>query len=301
MAGFFASITSLLNSDESKKEDPLVLEIKKGILAMNKGENEKAEFILHSALKMAKDLSNEKAQDYIYVILGDNALEIRDYAKAEKLYKEVIRRLLTNGRAKEDDESVIELSLQLASIYAEANEYEKAEEGFNFCKRHQSKRVASIDLSKKDKLTDEALNSLALYGMILDWYSKFQIMAKHHTKAYETLKESYKYCVTVKGEKDEHTATILSDMAVAAELCGKVEEAIDYLKKAIEIAIDTESIDLATYYYNLGMCYLRIKDAPSASFCCNAAIKYSGSREDAVVARAHKCVKRAHDIRFNNN
>ena len=297
MAGFFASITSLLNSDESKKEDPLVLEIKKGIYEMNRGENEKAEVILHAALKMAKDLANEKAQDYIYVILGDNALELRDFEKAEKLYKEVIRRLLSNGRAKEDDESIVELSLQLASIYAEAREFEKAEEGFSFCKRHQVKRVSKIDIDNREALTEETVNSLALYGMILDWYSKFQILTKQHNKALETLKEAYKYCVAVKGEKDEHSATILSDMAVAAELCGRIEDAIEYLKKAIEIAIDTESINLSTFYYNLGMCYLRLRDPPSAGYCCRAALKYSVNPDDPVHVRAKKCIRRAQEMK----
>ena len=260
---------------------------------MNRGEYEKAEFILHSALKMAKDLSNEKAQDYIYVILGDTALETRDYQKAEKLYKEVIRRLLTNGRAKEDDESIIELSLQLASIYAEARDFEKAEEGFSFCRNHQLKRVASIDLSPEKSRSDEQVNSLALYAMILDWYSKFQILNKQHSKAFETLKEAFKYCVAVKGPKDEHTATILSDMAVAAELCGKIEEAIKYLRQAIEIAIDVDSINLATFYYNLGMCYLRLKDNFSAHYCCSMAIKYKLSKDDPVYMKALKCATRA--------
>lgn len=269
------------------------MEIKKGILEMNRGEFEKAELILHSALKMAKDLSNEKAQDYIYVILGDTALETRDYEKAEKLYKEVIRRLLAHGRAKVDDESIIELSLQLASIYAEAHDFDKAEEGFSFCKSNQYKRVASIDLSNEKSLSEEQINSLALYAMILDWYSKFQILNKQYGKAFETLKEAHKYCVVVKGQKDEHTATILSDMAVAAELCGKIEEAIKYLRQAIEIAIDVDSINLATYYYNLGMCYLRLKDNSSAHYCCNMAIKYNLNRDDPVYMKALKCTHRA--------
>lgn len=264
---------------------------------MNRGENEKAEVILHAALKMAKDLKNEKAQDYIYVILGDNALEVRDFEKAEKLYKEVIRRLLANGRAKEDDESIIELSLQLASIYAEARESEKAEEGFSFCVRHQGKRVSTIDISNREALGEEALNSLALYGMILDWYSKFQILTKQHKKALDTLKEAHKFCVAVKGEKDEHTATILSDMAVAAELCGRIEDAIDYLKKAIEIAIDTDSINLSTFYYNLGMCYLRLRDPASATYCCKTASKYAVNSDDPVHARAKKCVRRAQELK----
>ncbi|KAF3857567.1 hypothetical protein F7725_010768 [Dissostichus mawsoni] len=54
------------------------------------------------------------------------------FVQAEKLFKAAMSFMLSGGTP-EDDNAVIEMSLKLATIYAEQNKTELAEHGFRFC------------------------------------------------------------------------------------------------------------------------------------------------------------------------
>jgi tetratricopeptide (TPR) repeat protein len=125
LSGIVSGILSSIGIEEPKDpdaDDPLKMTIKRAILLMNKGEHDSAEAIFHAALKIATDLSNEKAVDYIYIMMAENAMDQRDLDKAEKLYRESMRRLLSSGRCQENDEEIVEISLHLATIYGERGE-----------------------------------------------------------------------------------------------------------------------------------------------------------------------------------
>jgi hypothetical protein len=50
--------------------------------------------------------------------------------KAERLFKDVMTRILSNGSVEQDDNKIIEISLKLARVYAEWGQDEKAGIGF---------------------------------------------------------------------------------------------------------------------------------------------------------------------------
>ena len=297
MAGFFAKVASsigLTEKTEEATEEPIVTAIKQGIYLLDSGEHAKAEVVLHKALDLALASSNDQAVDYVYVILADNAMAARDLTKAEMLYKETLRRILSKD-AKEDDESVIEISLQLATIYAERKDFENADEGFAFCIQKQKARVANIDLKKV--LSEEETNSIALYGMILDWFAKYCQLRGDVKLALKYTEEALKYASKALGESDDQTLILLSDMAILAEKSGDLDRAIELLKQAVERGSAVQSDELATFFYNLGICYMKKRDGHNANYCCLRALKLADNYKNASMrSMARSCVVRSREI-----
>ena len=280
-------------------KDPLKMTIKRGILCMDRGNHEEAEAIFHAALKMATDLQHVQATDYIYLMMARNAMEQRDLKKAEALYKEVMRRILGDGRAKESDESVVEISLHLATIYGENEEYEKAEEGFKYCLHHQKPRVKDL-LTADRELNEDEKNSLALYAMILDWFSKYAVLRKNNELAYQYMKECLQISKKFLPETDEQLMILYSDFGVACERIGKIDEAITNFKEAVNLATDSGNVSssIGVFFYNLGMCYLRKRDVENAHFCCLRALKFANdATTKKFQIKCRRCLKEVEALR----
>ena len=64
-------------------------------IALQGGELNKAEQLLHVALKMAQDTINQQAVTYIFDLLANLAYQREEYPKAERLFKDVLQRLLS--------------------------------------------------------------------------------------------------------------------------------------------------------------------------------------------------------------
>ena len=62
--------------------------------------------------------------------------------KAERLYIDVIKRLIGKGTSA-DDNSIIEISLKLARIYGEWRKDEKAVAGYKHCIKTQEEKMKS--------------------------------------------------------------------------------------------------------------------------------------------------------------
>lgn len=93
----------------------------------------KAERMLHIALRLAQQKQSEDGITYIYDLLANIALENGEFIKSEKLFVNVMQRLLGSG-VPPDDNRVIHMSLKLAEIYvhqADKPKFEaQAKEGF---------------------------------------------------------------------------------------------------------------------------------------------------------------------------
>lgn len=107
-----AGILSMFSKDEETPEDKLTNNIKWSILYIQRGEHQKAEQMLHLALRMAQDLQNKDGITYVYDIMANLAMERGEYKKAEKLFVTVMQRLLGDGYAQDD----IKVSLGSAPI-----------------------------------------------------------------------------------------------------------------------------------------------------------------------------------------
>ena len=78
---------------------------------------------MHIALKMAQDLRHEKGITYVLDVMANLAFENEEYDKAQKLFIEVLRRLISNGLP-QDDIIVVNISLKIADTYATLEDYE---------------------------------------------------------------------------------------------------------------------------------------------------------------------------------
>lgn len=92
----------MFSKDEETAEDKLINNIKRSILCIQRGEHQKAEQMLHLALRMAQDMQNKDGITFIFDVMANLAMEQGEFKKAEKLFVTVMQRLLADGYAQED-------------------------------------------------------------------------------------------------------------------------------------------------------------------------------------------------------
>lgn len=86
----------------------------------------------HLALRMAQTVKNQLAETYIFDLMGNLAYESNDLEKAEKLFVNVIQRLMELEKAVEDDIRLLHISTKVAHIAYLKNDLEKAMLGYDF-------------------------------------------------------------------------------------------------------------------------------------------------------------------------
>lgn len=101
-AGLLSFLAPKDPEGEDTPEGKLVMTIKRSILCIQREQYAKAEQMLHLALRMAQDLQNKDGVTFIYDVMANLAMETEQYKKAEKLFVNVMQRLLQDG-CKEDD------------------------------------------------------------------------------------------------------------------------------------------------------------------------------------------------------
>lgn len=255
------ALTLFSAKSEEEKESELIIMIKRGILALKNGELNKAEQLLHVALKTAQETQNELAVTYIYDLLANLAYQREEYSKAEKLFKEVLQRMFSGGIA-EDDNAVVEISLKLASVYASVMDYEKAVEGFRFCIGTQEEKIKNYG----EKDLDE--DTLLLWAMSMDWYARFLLKINKYDIAKKHFIKALEMSERINGPSHSQTAVLLNDIGSVCSLQKNYVEAVEYLEKAIEAARTSESEDIGSFYVNLGTVYLQQGMLTEAQRCC---------------------------------
>lgn len=176
-----AGILSMFSKDEETPEDKLTNNIKWSILYIQRGEHQKAEQMLHLALRMAQDLQNQEGITYVYDILANLAMERGEFKKAEKLFVTVMQRLLGDGSAQDDIKvsfhskrislhslctsqlielfQMLHISLKIAEIKFHSGDLASAEQGFKWT-------IEKLD-KKLDELKDDS-ELLELWGISKD-------------------------------------------------------------------------------------------------------------------------------------
>lgn len=89
------------NGDEDK-ESELILTLKRAVLSTQRNELDKAEQLLHIALRLAQQQMNSQGVLYCYDLMANLAMERLELDKAEKLFVSVMQMLFANG-AEQDD------------------------------------------------------------------------------------------------------------------------------------------------------------------------------------------------------
>lgn len=196
----------------------------------------------------------------------------------------------------ESHEAILEISLKIATIFSKTGRKSLAETGYDFCLKAQKSRVEKINLDKKfDPEADKVeLNSLALYGMILDWYGKHHLRHNQYKEALSFTDQALEVCKKVHGAEHYQTMVLLSDKGCIHNLLEEWDSAIKCLYQASEIGKKVKTNQLKVIVYNLGMTYLMKEDWDSASRECGLAYKFAYEESDAQLLKMiNECLTKA--------
>lgn len=106
--------------DESTPEGQLKTTIKRTILAIRKGEFDKAEQMAHLALRTAQDIQHYDGITLCFDVMANLAFDREQYEKAQKLFESVLQRLLQKGVPQDDIKVRLSLEKKTKQIHSHA-------------------------------------------------------------------------------------------------------------------------------------------------------------------------------------
>lgn len=243
----FSLLTLIGLEKKLTAEDELILTIKHCVLFIQRGDYDKAEQLLHVALKQAQQIQHQLGITYIYDVMANLALEREQYDKAKQLFIAVSQRIMADG-ATEDDLRVIHMSIKLARISHMKKDYTTAQLGYDWC-LEKLKSEFSKDPSEENKM---------LLAMAEDWYGRLFLECNKYELGYNYMQSAYNRMITIKDVDKEHLVIQLNDLGTVCDKIGKVDESIDYFTKAIDLGKQIpDKSDLGVFYVNLGRAYIK--------------------------------------------
>lgn len=91
--------------DDEEKESELIMTLKRAVLCTQREQYDKAEQMLHIALRLAQQQQNKQGILYCFDLMGNLAFDTFQLEKAQKIFVIVMQMLLESG-VKEDDNKV---------------------------------------------------------------------------------------------------------------------------------------------------------------------------------------------------
>lgn len=88
--------------EDEEKESELIMTLKRSVLATQREQYDKAEQLLHIALRLAQQQQNEQGVVYCYDLMANLAMNRLELDKAEKLFVTVLQMLLSKGMQQND-------------------------------------------------------------------------------------------------------------------------------------------------------------------------------------------------------
>lgn len=267
-------------------EDELVHTIKHCILFIQKNELDKAEQLLHVALRQAQQIRHQLGITYIYDVMANLALQREHLDKAKNLFIAVTQRIMTDG-ASEDDPRVVHLSVKLARVSHLQKDYTTAQIGYDWC------------LDKLEKLLemDPSDNNKQLLAMAEDWYGRLFLDVDRCEDGLRLMKSSLDRMREVPDTEKEDLVVQLNDIGTVCDRIGQTDESIKYFKEAIELANSLEMEDLGTMYVNLGRAYMKQKLLDAARKSCGHAWKLGVmTKNKEVKQEAEMCIKQINNL-----
>ncbi|XP_022073005.1 tetratricopeptide repeat protein 19, mitochondrial isoform X2 [Acanthochromis polyacanthus] len=260
-AALWAAVAfSLFGSEEDqrdeaqRKEDEMVLLLKKAKLSMHRGQLQAASGFLHQAVVLAHQNHNNQAIIYTYSLMANLAYVQGQLDSAEKLFKAAMSFMLAGGTP-EDDNAVIEMSLKLATIYAEQNRAELAEHGFRFCTESLEAKLEKHKELQEDEQTEEQevlrKETRLLLGLCLDSRARYRAATLHLKQAGQDYLDALNICRQEQGDTHPQTLVLMSDLATILDLQGRHDDALVLVQQAVDLSRSTGHPDLHVLLGNL--------------------------------------------------
>lgn len=235
----FSSSDEDQRDEAQRKEDELILLLKKAKLSVHRGQLQAASGFLHQAVVLAHQTHNNQAIIYTYSLMANLAYVQGQLDNAEKLFKAAMSFMLSGGTP-EDDNAVIEISLKLASIYAEQNKPELAEHGFRFCMESlEAKLEKQKEIPAEEQTEDrEALrkDTRLLLGLCLDSRARYRASTLHLKQAGQDYQSALNICRQEQGDTHPQTLVLMSDLATVLDLQGHYDDALVLVQQAVYLS-----------------------------------------------------------------
>ncbi|CAJ1073188.1 tetratricopeptide repeat protein 19%2C mitochondrial isoform X1 [Xyrichtys novacula] len=250
----FSSSDEDHRDEAQKKEDELILLLKKAKLSVYRGQLQAASGFLHQAVVLAHQTHNNQAIIYTYSQMANLAYVQGQLDSAEKLFKAAMSFMLSGGTP-QDDNAVIEMSLKLATIYAEQNKAELAEHGFRFCTESLEAKLEKQKEIPEEQQTEEqeALrkDTRLLLGLCLDSRARYRASMLHLSQATQDYQNALKICRQEQGDTHPQTLVLMSDLATIMDLQGQHDEALVLVQQAVDLSRSAGHPDLHVLLGNM--------------------------------------------------
>ncbi|XP_052659067.1 tetratricopeptide repeat protein 19, mitochondrial isoform X2 [Harpia harpyja] len=278
--GFLGAFSLFPRDAEEEGEDAIILLLKRAKLSVMKGELGEAERVLHQALRLSHQSDNRKAIAYTYSMMANVAFMQGQLDNAEKLYKASMSYLLA-GDAKEDDNAILEMSLKLASIYAAQKQHKLALAGYEFCILTLEEKIAKQkDLPEDVLRAEEKANTRLLLGMSLDSYARYLLSINQLPVAQKMYEKALQISNDVQGETHPQTVILINDLATVLDAQGHYDEAYSYVKRAAELAKETQHPEEHMVLNNLAAILMHKEDFLQAKQVYKEALKQAQQKGD---------------------
>ncbi|XP_043065377.1 tetratricopeptide repeat protein 19 homolog, mitochondrial isoform X2 [Drosophila ficusphila] len=276
---FSAAFTfNLFGGGEEKEETPedkLVKTIKRSILCIQREQYDKAEQMLHLALRMAQDIQSKDGITYVFDIMANLAMEREQFKKAEKIFTDVMKRLFADGHT-EESPKILHISSKIAHMSQLQGDLEKSFQGFTWTLQQLAKLL--------EKMPDDK-DILELFGQLLMKQGKY-------LEAKNLFKEAFDTLIDVYGAVNDASITILNNISVAYVNLEKYTEARETLLEAMELAKELkDATQEGILQANLGLVYLREGLMMQAENACRLAWKLGKQHKNPdAIEQAEYCL-----------
>ncbi|SPP86213.1 tetratricopeptide repeat protein 19 homolog, mitochondrial isoform X1 [Drosophila guanche] len=273
------------NSDKDKEESPeekLINMIKRSILCVQREQYDKAEQMLHLALRMAQDLQSKDGITYVYDVMANLAMEREQFIKAEKIFTDVMKRLFADGYT-EESPKILHISSKIAHMSQLQGDLEKSSQGFIWTLQQLAKLVEKMP---EDKDVQE------LYGLTKNWFGQLLMKQGKYTEAKNLFKEAFDTLCEVYGAVNDASVTILNNISVAYVNLENYAEAKATLQQAMALAKELNDVSQeGVLMANLGLVYLREGLMEQAEKSCKLAWKMGQQHKNPdAIEQAEYCL-----------
>lgn len=277
----FSIFTWLGFKDKLSAEDELILTIKHCVLFIQRTEYEKAEQLLHVALRQAQQVQHQLGITYIYDVMANLALEREQLDKAKNLFVAVTQRIMADG-ASEDDLRVIQISTKLARISHLKKEYTTAQLGYDWC-------IEKLNNIIKTNPNEENIKLLALAE---DWYGRLFIECNQAENGLNLMINALEKMRGISDVEKEHIVIQLNDIGTICDSIGKLEESIKFFQEAIHLGKSLNMNELGAMYVNLGRVYIKKNMLDEARKNCGFGWRLGvQDKNDDIKKEAELCIK----------
>lgn len=248
--------------------------------------------MLHIALKVAQEFKDKNGITYVLDQMANLAYEVGNFKKAEKLFTNVMQRLISDG-TKEDDIKIIHMSSKIAQMAAVQNNMEKAFTGFEWV----LKKIESNTAFRQDSELFE------LWGLTKNWYAQALMQANRFQEAKLAFLDAYGVFLHFRDEVSDEGVQLLNNIGVVYTELNELDLAEKFLLKAVDIAAQIPDFaDTGVYHANLGLVYFKRGLYERARQFCSHAWKWGKrNKSEPSLTQATYCLDQIKKSQIEND